>query len=263
MGCDDPNLPLPATYEKLLQTFECPIITMKYESAELAKISINMFLASTLSTTNTLAEICESISADWNEIIPSLKLDRRIGEYAYLKPGLGIGGGNIQRDISTLIGVAEEHGTDTSVLRAWQSNSEYRLDWTLRQIYKYLPDNIKDLRIGIWGLAYKEKTSSTKGSPGLNLIFSLSEFKLSVYDPEAIIPISQQRYSKQVSSALEACNNSDLLAIMTPWQEFSSVDLAEVKNIMKGNIILDPFNLVEHAKCVELGILHFSLGSSQ
>ena len=72
---------------------------MKYESAELTKISINLLLASSITTTNMLAQACEKVSADWHEIIPALKLDQRIGKKAYIKPGLGISGGNIERDI--------------------------------------------------------------------------------------------------------------------------------------------------------------------
>ena len=75
---------------------------MKYESAEFTKISINVLLASSIITANILAEACNKISADWYEIMPALKLDGRIGEKAYIKPGLGISGGNIERDISTI-----------------------------------------------------------------------------------------------------------------------------------------------------------------
>src|SRR5207245_1505995 len=79
-----------------------PILPMRYESAELAKISINMFLVASISTTNTLAELCERIGADWSEIVPALKLDKRIGQHAYLAPGLGIAGGNLERDLTTV-----------------------------------------------------------------------------------------------------------------------------------------------------------------
>ena len=91
--CSDPNDLLlgvmhdnfPFIYEQYLLRFECPILVMRYESAELAKISINFFLVSSVTTANILAEVCEKIGADWNEIVPALQLDKRIGEYAYLK----------------------------------------------------------------------------------------------------------------------------------------------------------------------------------
>ena len=80
---------------------------MKYESAELSKISINCYLASSVTLTNTLAEVSKSVGASWEEIIPTLKLDKRIGKYAYLKPGLGISGGNIERDLSSITKIAK------------------------------------------------------------------------------------------------------------------------------------------------------------
>src|ERR1019366_3465588 len=98
VGCADPKAALPKPLASFLGAFGCPILPMRYESAELAKVSINMFLVSSISTTNALAELCETIGADWSEIVPALKLDKRIGQYAYLAPGLGIAGGNLERD---------------------------------------------------------------------------------------------------------------------------------------------------------------------
>ena len=99
VGADDPARSLPASLQAWHAAFKCPVLVMGLESAELAKIAINFFLVSTVTTTNTLAEICEAIGADWNEIVPALRLDRRIGPYAYLQPGLGIAGGNLERDL--------------------------------------------------------------------------------------------------------------------------------------------------------------------
>ena len=105
---------------------------MRYESAELAKISINCCLVASVSTANTLAELCERIGADWSEIVPALKLDRRIGQYSYLTPGLGLSGGNLERDLATVIRFAEANETDAGVVEAWVSNSTWRKDWPFR-----------------------------------------------------------------------------------------------------------------------------------
>ena len=99
VGCDDPGAGLPKVFDTILSAFSCPVLRMRYESAELAKIAINVFLASTISATNTLAELCEVTGADWSEIAPALRLDARIGPDAYLDPGLGISGGNLERDL--------------------------------------------------------------------------------------------------------------------------------------------------------------------
>ena len=95
VGCADPISQLPQHLCTFLSAFDCPILPMRYESAELAKISINMCLVASIGVANTLAEICENNGADWSEIIPSLRLDKRIGKHSYIEPGLGIAGGNL------------------------------------------------------------------------------------------------------------------------------------------------------------------------
>jgi UDPglucose 6-dehydrogenase len=102
VGCADPAAPLDARLRAVLDAFGCPILPMRYESAELAKISINCCLVASVTVGNTLAELCERLGADWSEIAPALKLDRRIGAHAYLAPGLGISGGNLERDLATV-----------------------------------------------------------------------------------------------------------------------------------------------------------------
>jgi len=93
VGCRDPKAALPEPYSTYLKAFDCPILPMRYESAELSKISINVCLVASIGATNMMAELCEGIGADWSEIVPALRLDRRIGRHAYLAPGLGIAGG--------------------------------------------------------------------------------------------------------------------------------------------------------------------------
>ena len=102
VGCADAARALPAPYQEFLSAFGCPIMPMRYESAELCKISINCCLIASVTVANTLAGISESIGADWAEVVPALRLDRRIGPYSYLKPGLGIAGGNLEREISAM-----------------------------------------------------------------------------------------------------------------------------------------------------------------
>src|SRR5262245_27219724 len=167
VGCADPDKPLDPRFAEVLGAFGCPILPMRYESAELAKISINMCLVASVSVANTLAELCEGIGAVWSEIVPALKLDRRIGQYSYLAPGLGIAGGNLERDLATVERFAAQHGTDAGVVRAWRANSRHRLDWALRTIKKALLDGKPDATVAVWGLAYKENTHSVKNSPSL------------------------------------------------------------------------------------------------
>ena len=126
IGCENPEIPISRLFAQFLEAHHCPILPMRFESAELAKISINMCLVASVSTANTLAELCEKIGADWSEIVPALKLDRRIGKYSYLSPGLGISGGNLERDLATVCRFGDQYGTDVGVVRAWIKNSQYR-----------------------------------------------------------------------------------------------------------------------------------------
>ena len=116
VGCADPAAPLNPRFRAVLDAFGCPILPMRYESAELAKISINCCLVASVTVGNTLAELCEQIGADWSEIAPALKLDRRIGPYAYLTPGLGIAGGNLERDLATVQRLSDAHGTEAGLI---------------------------------------------------------------------------------------------------------------------------------------------------
>ena len=243
VGCADPGAPLPAPFKTLLSAFDCPILPMRYESAELAKISINMFLVSSVSVTNTLAEICESIGADWAEIAPALRLDRRIGQYAYLSPGLGIAGG---------------------IVDAWTTNSCYRRDWAIRTVHKRVLSLNDKPTIAVWGLAYKQDTKSIKNSPSVAFVESLGATAVRAYDPQ--VDLREQHQGSlppgfsQVATALEACRGADALAVMTPWPEFAGVDLKEVKALMSGNTIIDPYAVLDASACERAGLNHSRLG---
>ena len=168
LGCADPDQILNEKLLNYLKIFDCPILKMHYESAELAKVSINMCLVSAVSTANTLAEICEQIGANWSEIIPALRLDKRIGQYAYLKPGLGIAGGNLERDLSTVLSYAKKHQTDGGVVAAWVNNSKHRKNWAWTTLNDLVLKKQLHPKIAVLGLTYKENTHSIKNSPSIS-----------------------------------------------------------------------------------------------
>ncbi len=154
----------------------------------LAKISINFCLVASITVANTLAEVCERVGADWSDIAPALKLDKRIGQGAYLSPGLGIAGGNLERDLRTIVQIGEAKNTDVGVVKAWLANSAHRKDWSwqvLRDLV--LPDHALNAssaaKIAVLGLAYKENTHSTKNSPSLALLEHLRGMSVKVHDP--------------------------------------------------------------------------------
>lgn len=261
VGCADPRVAMPPAYAKWLEAFGCPVLAMRYESAELAKISINFFLVSSVATTNTLAEICERIGADWGEIAPALRLDKRIGPHAYLSPGLGIAGGNLERDLVTVQTLAGQHGTEVGIVSAWQLNSLYRRDWALRKVHELvLAKNVMP-RLAFWGLAYKHDTHSVKNSPSLALAADLAPFEKTAYDPQVKSLAQFLPNLKIVETALEACRGADALIVMTPWREFSTLDPHTIRNEMSGNVLIDPFGMLDAAACRAAGFSHHRLGS--
>jgi UDPglucose 6-dehydrogenase len=166
IGLPDPVAPLPPAYHAYLQGHgNPPLLPMRLESAELAKISINCCLVASVAVANTLSELCERIGADWSEIAPALKLDRRIGPHSYLTPGLGIAGGNLERDLATVLRFAEAHHTDAGVVAAWVANSRHRKAWSAQVVKAELLEKNPRARIAVLGLAYKENTHSIKNSP--------------------------------------------------------------------------------------------------
>jgi UDPglucose 6-dehydrogenase len=261
VGCADPARPLDTRLRAVLDAFGCPILPMRYESAELAKISINCCLVASIAVANTLAELCERIGADWSEIAPALKLDRRIGPHAYLAPGLGIAGGNLERDLATVQRLAEIRGTEAGVVAAWLRNSRYRRDWPLRQLQERVLLRGVDPVIGILGVAYKENTHSIKNSPAVALIKALTSCRLASFDPVVRASAEWHPRLTVADNPLAACDNADAVAIMTPWPLFRALKPADIAGRMRGHVVIDPFAMLDRAAAAAVGLEHVVLGA--
>lgn len=107
IGCDNSWEPLPAVYQAYLDAFECPVIRMSYESAELSKLAVNYLLASQINTAQVLSAVADAVGASWDEMMPGLRLDKRIGEHAYIRPGEI--GGHLPRDLRTVNRLIQNH----------------------------------------------------------------------------------------------------------------------------------------------------------
>jgi UDPglucose 6-dehydrogenase len=260
VGCADPAQPLPPAYGRFLDAFGCPLLPMRYESAELAKIAINCCLVASISVANTLAELCEQIGAVWSEISPALKLDKRIGAHAYLAPGLGIAGGNLERDLATVIRFADEHGTDAGVVRAWVANSRHRRDWAARTVREAVLNSKPDAVIAVWGLAYKENTHSVKNSPSLATIALLPDVRLRLHDPVVKAEAAGHAQASGAGRPLEAAKDSDALMILTPWPEYRRIAPQSIASAMRGRIVLDPYGVLDLDAAVKAGLQVHTLG---
>lgn len=263
VGAADPTAPLPLPFQEWHAAFGCPVLVMRFESAELAKIAINFFLVSTVATTNTLAEVCEAIGADWNEIAPALRLDKRIGPHAYLQPGLGIAGGNLERDLATIKSISVRHGTEAGIISAWEINSRHRRDWALRRVHALVLSHGKpeEKSFALWGLAYKQDTHSIKNSPAIFLADALGPFQKVAYDPQVRSLVSPIPNLSMAASALEACRGAAALVVMTPWREFAGIPPVAIREQMKGTVVIDPFGMLDARGCRDAGLSHHRLGS--
>lgn len=261
VGSADPAAPLDSRFRAVLDAFGCPILPMRYESAELAKISINCCLVASVSVANTLAELCEKIGADWGEIAPALRLDRRIGAYAYLAPGLGIAGGNLERDLATARRLSEGYGTEAGLISAWLRNSRYRRDWPLRQLHERVVSRVDDPVIGILGVTYKENTHSIKNSPAVALIRELVGFRLRVFDPAVRASAEWHPRMTVSEDPLTVCEGADVLVIMTPWPQFRALKPGDIAARLRGRVVIDPFSMLDRAAAVAAGLEHVVLGA--
>jgi UDPglucose 6-dehydrogenase len=260
VGCADPRVALNPHLAKVLRAFDCPILPMRYESAELAKIAINFCLVSSVSVANTLAEVCEAIGADWSEIVPALKLDRRIGPYSYLKPGLGIAGGNLERDLATVERIAAAKGTDARVVEAWKANSRHRRDWAAKTVKQVVLDAHPDATLAIWGLAYKENTHSIKNSPSLATIGQLPDIELRLHDPMVEAGVVGRAKASGFDRELDALEGASALMILTPWPQYGQIAPGEIAAGLKGRVVIDPYAVLDAEAAAAAGLAYYTLG---
>lgn len=233
-------------YSNYLKSFNCPIIEMNYESAELCKIAINIFLASNLTATNTLANLAEELKADFYDIIPALKLDQRIGKKSYIYPGLGISGGNIERDIVTVKKLVQEHKIKKNhLMTSFQEISENRKIWTFDTIKKIIKKN-KISKIGIFGFTYKKDNSSYKNSPTIKLINKLKKLKLKIEIFDDLVDINKfdSAYTFKLNKE-ELIKGCDLIIFMRDFKNIKKLSKIKYSKLMKKNFIIDPFGILQ------------------
>lgn len=260
IGAGDPSMPLPACYLEFLELFDCPLIPMRYESAEVAKISINCMLAASVSATNVLAEVCDHVGADWAEVQGALRTDRRIGPHAYLSPGLGISGGNLERDLAALSGMAEGEAVNAGFIDAMVCDSRYRLDWVLRVFQSRVLPQAPQPTVGVLGLAYKQDTHSIKNSPALHLVGRITPGNARVYDPVARLPEGSGSGVVQVDAPSGVFQDADAAFVMTPWDAFRELPVQDLLGSMSRKIIVDPYRVFDAHLCREAGAEYFTLG---
>ena len=237
LGAPDPEGPLPAELEVGLRRFGCPIVPMGYESAELTKTAINLYLFGAVTYANTLADLCEAVGATWSEMVPALRLDKRIGPAAYIRPSLGVAGGNLERDLVTLQGLCHAHDVDAAYVDTLLQYNSRRYRWVHRQLARHVLGREGGATVAVWGLAYKKNTRSTKNSMALRVIEDLrGRVEVRAYDP--LVRSGVDAATTLVDSRDRALVGADCLLILTDWDEFAAPP-PEVFHAMRRPLVID------------------------
>jgi UDPglucose 6-dehydrogenase len=249
-------------YKPFLRT-EKPFLVMSPESAELTKYVANALLSTKISFINEMANLCERMGADINDVRRGIGHDSRIG-FAFLFPGVGYGGSCFPKDVRALMKMAEELGIVPRVMRAVDETNEGQKRVAIEKIGTHFGGNLRGKTIAVWGLAFKPRTDDIREAPALVLVdWLLSQGAvIRVHDPEAAENVRQQYGDKLVYAAkpMEAIEGADALAIMTEWGDYQRPEFKDMLAKMRSPVVFDGRNLYEPATMKRLGFTYHSIG---
>jgi UDPglucose 6-dehydrogenase len=249
-------------YTPFLRT-EHPFIIMSPESAEMTKYVANALLSTKISFINEVANICERLDADINDVRRGIGHDSRIG-FAFLFPGVGYGGSCFPKDVRALAHLAKQNGIEPQILNSVDDVNTRQKDVLLAKILQHFGDNLAGRTIAVWGLAFKPRTDDIREAPALVLIDGLLArgAKLTVHDPEAMENV-RAKYGDKLSyaeSPLAALKAADALAIVTEWSEFRNPDFDAMRTAMKSPTIFDGRNLYALHQMRQAKFTYYSIG---
>ena len=249
--------------ETLLGRFGCPVYRMNWESAELCKAAINLYLSVSVTYANALADLCEATGASMRALIPALRSDQRIGPAAYIRPGLGIAGGNLERDLVHLRELARAKGADARLIELILERNAARYAWLLKTLERDVLKPGAKPRIALWGLAYKKNSRSTKNSVSLRLLGDLAgRATVAAYDPQVKLDAPPPGVT-MAAGALEACRGARALVILTDWDEFASVDPAAIRAALEAPVVVDAVGVLDPARARAAGLTCIAIGETR
>ena len=260
VGCDDQAAALKVS--SLYESISAPVIVTDPASAETIKYAANAFLATKLSFINAIAAICEGVGADITDVVVGMGSDKRIGQ-DFLRPGPGWGGSCFGKDSRALLKIATEAGYHFDLLAGVIAVNEEQFDRVADKICIAAGGDLSKATIAVWGLTFKARTDDLRESPSLAIIARLVETGATVqaYDPTVEgakpglptgITIADDSYS--------ACNGAHVLAVLTEWDEFRWVDIAQVKSAMAGRAVVDARNVLERNSWRKAGFDYQGIG---
>jgi UDPglucose 6-dehydrogenase len=252
----------PATAMKeIYKPFNVPIIVTDINSAELIKHAANSFLALKISYINAIATVCEAAGANVQEVAQGIGLDERIGR-RFLNAGIGFGGSCFPKDLSAFIKISEQVGYDFKLLKEVQRINAEQMERFIKKITDTLWV-LKDKKIGVLGLAFKQNTDDVRSSPAIELCHRLQKESaaLRVHDPKAmekakaILP--NVAYIDDMNAVAEGC---DAIVVATEWDEFKKLDLQRAQKSLTHPIMFDGRNLFDRTEMEKLGWIYKSVG---
>ena len=251
-------------YSSFLRT-ERPFLVMSPESAEMTKYVANSLLATKISFINEVANLCERMEANVDDVRRGIGHDSRIG-FSFLFPGVGYGGSCFPKDVQALSAMARDRSSELTILHAVHEANLAQKQVLGKKIADYFDGNLEGRRIALWGLAFKPRTDDIRDAPSLELLDVLlaARAKIRVFDPEAMRNV-QAKYGSALeyaSSPLDAVTNADALAIVTEWGDFRRPDFKALKAAMASHVIFDGRNLFDSAEMLSNGFLYHSIGRS-
>ncbi|MHC4834561.1 MAG: UDP-glucose dehydrogenase family protein [Planctomycetota bacterium] len=235
------------------------ILFMDPASAEMAKYAANTMLATRISFMNELSALCDIFGADIENVRAGLGSDSRIGN-AFLFAGVGYGGSCFPKDVRALIHMGDKKGVPMTIAKAVQQANIGQHERFVQKVLEYFA-NQKDVKLGVWGLAFKARTDDTRESPALYCIDKLIKagIKVIAYDPEAECG-DLNGHIKRVDNAYDVLDGANALVVFTDWQEFRAPDFNEIAKQLKTPVIFDGRNLYSPSFVKKQGLEYYSIG---
>lgn len=239
-----------------------PIYMMDERSAEMTKYAANAFLALKISFMNEIANLCEKVGANVDNVRIGIGSDSRIGK-RFLFPGIGYGGSCFPKDVSALNKTAEEYQYDFRILKSVMSVNKDQKTVIIQRIKTHF-GSVSGKTFAVWGLAFKPNTDDIRDAPAIEIINALlaEGAKVQAYDPEAMENVKAKLGNKITFSESNygALQDADALIVATEWNEFRRPDFAVMKKLMKQTVVFDGRNVYDVKAMHEQGFTYYSIG---
>ncbi len=240
-----------------------PIYFMDIPSAEMTKYAANAMLATKISFMNDIANLCELVGADVNEVRKGIGSDPRIGT-RFIYPGIGYGGSCFPKDVKALFHTADDYNYDMRILKAVDEVNDDQKYVLFNKVVKHFGQELTGKTFGLWGLSFKPNTDDMREAPSLILINELLKAgaRVLAYDPVAMEEAKHYADDRVVftKDAFDAVKGADALLLVTEWSEFRLPDWQKIRNVMNDHVIFDGRNIYQANEIAKAGFTYYGIG---